>query len=60
MVLAHLASETNNVAKTRQWLLLTLALGVCFLGFKAFEYHHEIADGNIPQILAVLGLLLSS
>lgn len=49
MVLAHAAAEEKNVGRTRKWLAVTLAFGVLFLCFKGYEYHHEIADGNVPS-----------
>jgi heme/copper-type cytochrome/quinol oxidase subunit 3 len=49
MVLAHHAAEQRDRPATRRFLWITLGLGVLFLALKAFEYHHEIAEGHTPR-----------
>ena len=44
----HRTMEENNPAVGRRYLGVTILLGLLFLGFKAFEYHHEIAAGFVP------------
>jgi heme/copper-type cytochrome/quinol oxidase subunit 3 len=48
IVLAHQTADQKQIAVTRKWLLITLGLGLLFLAFKAFEYHHEISNGRTP------------
>ena len=48
MVLAHAAAQDRDAARARQWLIITMLLGLVFLGFKSFEYHHEISEGRVP------------
>ena len=49
MVLAHQAAEELDRPRAKKFLLRTMGLGVLFLGFKAFEYHHEIQGGHTPR-----------
>jgi heme/copper-type cytochrome/quinol oxidase subunit 3 len=48
MVLAHAAAQQRDAIKAKRYLLITLALGVLFLCFKGYEYHHEIHEGLTP------------
>jgi heme/copper-type cytochrome/quinol oxidase subunit 3 len=48
MVKAHEAVETGNHKTTRNFLGLTVLLGLVFLGFKAYEYTSEISHGFTP------------
>ena len=48
MILAHHRIEIGHVAAGRLFLGMTILLGLVFLGFKAFEYRHEIQGGLVP------------
>ncbi len=49
MILAHDAViHRGDFRKGSGYLLLTILLGLLFLGFKAFEYNHEISAGLVP------------
>ena len=45
MVLALAALQRDNIKSFATYLVLTSFLGLAFLGIKAFEYHHKIAEG---------------
>ncbi|MGQ0644164.1 MAG: cytochrome c oxidase subunit 3, partial [Elusimicrobiota bacterium] len=45
MVLALAASQAADRRKFSKYMLVTLGLGLLFLGIKAFEYHHKIHAG---------------
>ncbi|MDR3402357.1 MAG: cytochrome c oxidase subunit 3 family protein [Chthoniobacter sp.] len=49
MVLAVRAAERKRRVTLVALLVLTAALGVTFLGIKAFEYAHEIHEGLFPN-----------
>ncbi len=49
MILAHYRIlEENDLKGGRRDLAITILLGLVFLGFKGFEYHHEITGGLVP------------
>jgi len=48
MVLAFDAVEKGNSKRLRAFLLLTILLGLVFLGVKAFEYAGKLAHGLTP------------
>ncbi len=57
MILAHSwimerghtgAPESERIRKGAQYLMLTIVLGFVFLGFKGYEYTHEIQGGYTP------------
>jgi heme/copper-type cytochrome/quinol oxidase subunit 3 len=48
IVKAFEAIDTENRKAVRNLLALTVLLGLTFLGVKAFEYSHEIAQGFTP------------
>jgi heme/copper-type cytochrome/quinol oxidase subunit 3 len=48
MVMAFAAVEERNPRKLRTFLLLTILLGLGFLGIKAVEYTREITEGFTP------------
>lgn len=50
MALAVYGSQTGKKKMLVSCLLLTMALGLAFLGIKAVEYHHKYVDGLIPGI----------
>jgi heme/copper-type cytochrome/quinol oxidase subunit 3 len=45
MVLALAAIQRDDRRAFARHMITTLALGFAFLGIKAFEYHHKIAEG---------------
>ncbi len=45
VVLAHKAAIHENVSKARTFLLITILLGLVFLGIKVVEYSEKIAAG---------------
>src|SRR5580704_19249549 len=49
MILALGYARIHNSARTRLCLLLTVALGMTFLGVKGYEYTTEIREGFIPS-----------
>lgn len=53
VVVAHEAMAKKNFARARNFLLLTFALAVVFLGIKSAEYYgkisHDILPGRIPE-----------
>jgi cytochrome c oxidase subunit III len=55
VVLAHFALSKGNVKQATQYIGVTLALGLVFLGIKAIEYNskfsHEILPGRIYEKL---------
>jgi cytochrome c oxidase subunit 3 len=50
MALAVHASATRQIDKVVRYLLATLALGVVFLGVKAWEWHTDYVDHLVPGI----------
>jgi heme/copper-type cytochrome/quinol oxidase subunit 3 len=49
MVQAHRAVEDRNRTTAATYLLVTVLLGVAFLGVKAFEYSREVEHGYMPS-----------
>jgi heme/copper-type cytochrome/quinol oxidase subunit 3 len=47
-VLAHAAAARRDLARAAHLLWATVGGGVIFLCVKAYEYHHEIAEGYTP------------
>lgn len=51
VVLAHYALGQGNVQRATMYIVVTLLLGVLFLGIKAYEYHskwdHQILPGHV-------------
>ncbi|MCP8352037.1 cytochrome c oxidase subunit 3 [Candidatus Synchoanobacter obligatus] len=45
ITLSHFALIHNHIQKAKRYLLLTIALGVVFLGLQVLEYHHAYAGG---------------
>lgn len=52
--LAMLAVRRQAVNAVLSWLLVTLFLGLAFLGMEIWEFHHLIANGEGPQRSAFL------
>jgi cytochrome c oxidase subunit 3 len=48
MALAVHAAQTGRRDRIVLFLLLTIGLGVAFLGLKAYEYWHDFEEGMIP------------
>ncbi len=49
MILAHHhILDENDLAGGRRFLGITILLGLLFLGFKGYEYAHEIKGGLLP------------
>ncbi|MBI3541155.1 MAG: cytochrome c oxidase subunit 3 [Deltaproteobacteria bacterium] len=48
MILAHDRVGKNHFSDARKFLGITILLGFLFLGFKGYEYHHEISYGLVP------------
>jgi len=55
IVQAHVAAETNDQRRTRLFLLLTVLLGLAFLGNKGYEYSIEIGHGYTLQAAGFWG-----
>lgn len=49
MILAHFHVERQEIDRGARYLLGTIFLGLLFLGFKGYEYSHEIHAGLIPS-----------
>jgi cytochrome c oxidase subunit 3 len=52
---AHWALKMNNRAQLIWGLVATIALGVTFLGFQAYEYIHAYADLNLKLTTGIYG-----
>jgi cytochrome c oxidase subunit 3 len=50
MAMAVRGSTLGRRHATTLWLVLTLVLGITFLGIKAVEYHQEYLDGLVPAL----------
>jgi cytochrome c oxidase subunit 3 len=48
MVLAVRAAEVRRFSRAALFLFITAALGLAFMGLKAFEYYDEIKEGLLP------------
>jgi len=55
ITLSHWALKVGDNAKTVLWLWATVALGVVFLGFQAYEYVHAYRDLNLTLESGVYG-----
>ncbi|HVN90415.1 MAG TPA: heme-copper oxidase subunit III [Candidatus Binataceae bacterium] len=49
MILALAAVRRNDQQAVKRFLAVTVALGIAFLGVKAFEYHGHIVEGFTPS-----------
>lgn len=52
---AHHGLLHNNRGQLKLGLFLTIALGVVFLGFQAYEYMHAYSDLNVKMTTGVFG-----
>ncbi|HSA59149.1 MAG TPA: cytochrome c oxidase subunit 3 [bacterium] len=48
VILAHQGFERGDLDRARRFMGLTILLGLVFLGFKSYEYSHEIRNGLVP------------
>jgi cytochrome c oxidase subunit 3 len=59
VVLAHYAADEGNFRKATIYVGVTLALGILFLGIKAYEYNakwqHDILPGRVGELLPGMG-----
>jgi cytochrome c oxidase subunit 3 len=55
LTIAHHALKANNRGALKLWLFLTIVLGVTFLGFQAYEYHHAYSELNLKLSTGVYG-----
>jgi cytochrome c oxidase subunit 3 len=59
VVLAHFAAGKGNFQQATMYIGATLALGILFLGIKAWEYNakfsHDILPGRIGELLPGMG-----
>src|SRR5262245_25988076 len=60
VVLAHYAASKNNFKQATQYIAATTALGLIFLGVKAYEYNskfkHDVLPGHMGELLPGMGL----
>ena len=55
ITLAHHALRASHRTKTAIWLAITIVLGLTFLGFQAFEYHHAYTHLNLKLTSGIYG-----
>ncbi len=55
LTIAHHALRANHRGKLIFWLFATIALGVVFLGFQAYEYAHAYSDLNLKLTTGIYG-----
>ena len=55
MTLSHWGLKAGSQAKTVWWLVATIALGVIFLGFQAYEYMHAYGELNLTLGSGIYG-----
>jgi cytochrome c oxidase subunit 3 len=55
LTLSHHAIVADQRKKCMFWLFMTIVLGVVFLGFQAFEYHHAYSELNLKLTSGVYG-----
>ena len=55
LTVAHFGMLENNRGKLNLWLGLTIALGVIFLGFQAYEYMHAYSELNLKLTSGIYG-----
>jgi len=55
LTLSHWGLKAGSQAKTVWWLVATVALGVIFLGFQAYEYIHAYNDLNLTLGSGIYG-----
>jgi len=55
VTIAHWGMVTNRRGVLNLWLFLTIALGVTFLGFQAYEYAHAYSEYNLKLTSGIYG-----
>ena len=55
ITIAHFGLLENNRKKLIVWLFLTIALGITFLGFQAYEYSHAYSELNLKLTSGIYG-----
>jgi cytochrome c oxidase subunit 3 len=55
LTIAHYALKENKRGPLKFWLAATIALGVLFIGFQAYEYMHAYSDLNLKLTSGVYG-----
>jgi cytochrome c oxidase subunit 3 len=55
ITIAHHALIANQRAKTIFWMWVTVALGITFLGFQAYEYVHAYQELNLKLSSGIYG-----
>ena len=55
LTIAHHALIAGHRAKTILWMWITVLLGITFLGFQAYEYHHAYAELNLKLTSGIYG-----
>ncbi|QKT03291.1 cytochrome c oxidase subunit 3 [Ectothiorhodospiraceae bacterium 2226] len=55
ITIAHWGLKENNRRKLITWLAATIALGLVFLGFQAYEYAHAYQDLNLTLQSGIYG-----
>jgi cytochrome c oxidase subunit 3 len=55
LTLAHHALKADHRGALKFWLLVTVLLGVTFLGFQAYEYMHAYSELNLKLSTGVYG-----
>ena len=55
ITIAHHALLANHRAKTIFWMWITVALGLTFVGFQAYEYHHAYTELNLKLTSGIYG-----
>lgn len=49
VILSHYWVENQDRERAAKFLVYTILLGLVFMGFKAYEYAHEVAAGLLPD-----------
>jgi cytochrome c oxidase subunit 3 len=55
ITIAHHALIANQRAKTILWMWITVLLGLTFVGFQAYEYHHAYTELNLKLSSGIYG-----
>jgi cytochrome c oxidase subunit 3 len=55
LTVAHHALKAGNRGALKLWLFITIALGVTFIGFQAYEYFHAYSALNLKLSTGVYG-----
>jgi cytochrome c oxidase subunit 3 len=55
LTIAHHALIAGNRAKTINWMMITVLLGITFLGFQIFEYSHAYGHLNLKLSSGIYG-----